>query len=334
MTVTTRTRQTLHTPPAAKKPDASVEAKKAEQQDVAQAKAAPEQKEAAKLDTSRLKAVRDGDLVLKQGERGESVRQAQQLLNNVAGTDLKPDGKFGSKTEGAVTAFQKSQALTMIDGKIGPETMGALDRAARAQSGAADGARAENAVAANGAGEVQSGAADGARAENAIAAHKKAVAEGANKKAGIENTKPKTADEPKVARGLSPETAEKLRSAVSDAVKEMIEGATQTPAADGAAKVDGAATAKADGTAAKDGAQKVDADTPPYVGPTLRDGDRGPAVEAMQGRLKELGYDIESDGNFGPLTKDAVEKFQTTLDIKVDGIVGPETYGKLNMEAP
>ncbi len=63
----------------------------------------------------------------------------------------------------------------------------------------------------------------------------------------------------------------------------------------------------------------------------LYPGDKGSAVEDVQSRLKKLGY-YEYDevtGYFGPITQEAVEKFQKNNEIGVDGIVGPETQGLL-----
>lgn len=61
-------------------------------------------------------------------------------------------------------------------------------------------------------------------------------------------------------------------------------------------------------------------------------GSSGEDVEFVQGVLDDLGYDLGIhgiDGKFGPDTKNAVEKYQEDNNLKIDGIVGPETYGSL-----
>ncbi len=64
---------------------------------------------------------------------------------------------------------------------------------------------------------------------------------------------------------------------------------------------------------------------------TLREGDRGAEVKAMQKRLKELGYLTGSaDGVFGPMTTEAVKAFQKRNGLTADGVVGPATLAKLN----
>ena len=60
-------------------------------------------------------------MLLKKGNRGESVKQLQKALN------LYPDGIFGEVTEEAVKAFQKSKGLKQ-DGIVGDNTWEALPK--------------------------------------------------------------------------------------------------------------------------------------------------------------------------------------------------------------
>ncbi|MCL2355873.1 MAG: N-acetylmuramoyl-L-alanine amidase [Defluviitaleaceae bacterium] len=71
-------------------------------------------------------------IVLRQGMRGESVRQFQRCLNRVATREialgqLVEDGSFGPATFCAVTTFQRLQRLNP-DGAVGPLTWAALTR--------------------------------------------------------------------------------------------------------------------------------------------------------------------------------------------------------------
>src|SRR6476620_3657390 len=64
--------------------------------------------------------------------------------------------------------------------------------------------------------------------------------------------------------------------------------------------------------------------------PVLQRGSKGPAVLALQQRLKELGFDPNgTDGNFGPGTETAVRAFQQARGLGVDGKVGPNTGAAL-----
>ncbi|MBL1405028.1 MAG: DUF3380 domain-containing protein [Rhizobiales bacterium] len=59
---------------------------------------------------------------------------------------------------------------------------------------------------------------------------------------------------------------------------------------------------------------------------TLRLGDVGEAVGALQSDLRSCGYLLSVDGDFGPVTRRAVIAFQKLHGLDVDGIVGPRTY--------
>ncbi len=64
----------------------------------------------------------------------------------------------------------------------------------------------------------------------------------------------------------------------------------------------------------------------------VRLGDRGPAVEDIQRRLRTLGYDLGRagvDGLFFGETADAVRAFQSDLRITEDGWVGDQTWAAL-----
>lgn len=65
------------------------------------------------------------------GSRGSEVRLVQELLNLASSRPrVTPDGDFGQLTEQSVRFFQSGHALA-VDGKVGPRTYAALERAAR-----------------------------------------------------------------------------------------------------------------------------------------------------------------------------------------------------------
>jgi lipoprotein-anchoring transpeptidase ErfK/SrfK len=62
----------------------------------------------------------------------------------------------------------------------------------------------------------------------------------------------------------------------------------------------------------------------------LAPGATGPAVVALQTRLRELGYWLGDDtGEYGDATLHAVIAFQKARSLSRDGVVGPETRGAL-----
>lgn len=78
--------------------------------------------------------------VLRLGARSPQVARMQQLIRN-AGIEVGPiDGIFGPRTLAGVKAYQSSRGLT-VDGVVGPQTWGALNRSAplAQRPGAADG---------------------------------------------------------------------------------------------------------------------------------------------------------------------------------------------------
>lgn len=63
--------------------------------------------------------------------------------------------------------------------------------------------------------------------------------------------------------------------------------------------------------------------------PTLRRGAKGDLVAQLQTFLSKDGSKLAIDGIFGPGTQSAVRAFQRKYNLDVDGVVGPQTWGKL-----
>lgn len=76
---------------------------------------------------------------------------------------------------------------------------------------------------------------------------------------------------------------------------------------------------------------KVVANTDKRRNPNLLGkGDEGEAVKALQERLRVAGfYYGNSTGIYGPITEDAVKRFQRAYGLDVDGVVGAQTLTKL-----
>ena len=64
--------------------------------------------------------------------------------------------------------------------------------------------------------------------------------------------------------------------------------------------------------------------------PVLSQGKTGAAVTRLQQRLRQLGYlNADATGTFGPMTRDAVIKFQRNYRIAANGIVNRQTWNAL-----
>ena len=63
---------------------------------------------------------------------------------------------------------------------------------------------------------------------------------------------------------------------------------------------------------------------------TLKPGDTGAQVKTLQRALAKLGYSAgKPDGDYGPATQVAVERFQVAKGLAEDGVVGPATLAAL-----
>jgi peptidoglycan hydrolase-like protein with peptidoglycan-binding domain len=66
--------------------------------------------------------------------------------------------------------------------------------------------------------------------------------------------------------------------------------------------------------------------------PLEQEGSTGEDVRTVQYLVTAQGHPTGVDGDFGPLTKAAVEAFQSSRGLGVDGIVGPRTWPQLIIE--
>lgn len=81
---------------------------------------------------------------------------------------------------------------------------------------------------------------------------------------------------------------------------------------------------------AKDGLENVFVQNNTY--PVLKKGSKSQYVLILQAQLIHKKYlpKNQADSIFGPITETAVKKYQKDNNLKVDGIVGKETWGSLN----
>lgn len=62
---------------------------------------------------------------------------------------------------------------------------------------------------------------------------------------------------------------------------------------------------------------------------TLKNGEIGPIVEMLQLALQRAGYETDINGSFGEELENTVKEFQQANGLTADGIVGPNTWAKL-----
>ncbi len=78
-----------------------------------------------------------------------------------------------------------------------------------------------------------------------------------------------------------------------------------------------------------DVAARIGGDPTPAVWTTLRNGDQGERVRALQYLLRARGATLTADGSFGSATEAAVRSFQTSSHADSDGLAGPQTWNQL-----
>jgi len=65
----------------------------------------------------------------------------------------------------------------------------------------------------------------------------------------------------------------------------------------------------------------------------LKPGTQGEPVKALQTKLKQLGFELESDGHYGPATRAAVEDLQAIFGYDADGVAGEATLKLVEQQA-
>jgi len=73
----------------------------------------------------------------------------------------------------------------------------------------------------------------------------------------------------------------------------------------------------------------VNGNAPAYPGVVLRQQSQGQHVRLVQQRLRDLGFNLGVDGDYGPATFREVSAFQRRKGLQVDGKVGPTTWAAL-----
>ncbi|WP_151775066.1 peptidoglycan-binding domain-containing protein [Streptomyces abyssomicinicus] len=77
------------------------------------------------------------------------------------------------------------------------------------------------------------------------------------------------------------------------------------------------------------GGGSAPAPAPSVAWPVLKSGSQGADVRSAQHLLTAQGYKVDADGSFGPKTRSAVIAFQKSRSLAADGVIGPNTWGKL-----
>ena len=235
---------------------------------------------------------------LKNGSKGDAVKELQKRLKELGYLSIGADGSFGDLTEAAVKAFQANNSLTP-DGKAGPTTLKKLYSDS---------------------------------AKKAPATPTKTPTPTATPKAdsldyylelGNSGKRVTTLQNRLIELGWLEGDADGSYGHATEYAVKAFQARYRSLWTDGIAGPDTLKVLYSDDAVKS----TVPAAT---LGVKLEKGDESDAVKAMQKRLKELGfYDRYADGNYGAQTEAAVIAFQTINGLTPDGKAGTVTLNKL-----
>ena len=230
---------------------------------------------------------------LEYGDSGDDVVKLQESLNTLGFNCGSVDGKFGSGTEDAVKAYQKSMGLKQ-DGKAGTLTLNALYNAADAAK------------------TTYEPATNSSTLEYGDSGERVRLLQDALK--GLGYSVGKVDGKFGLLTRAAVIAFQRAKNITADGLAgtktlELLYSSANTPTPGSSPPSSGASSS---------------------ISRSLRKGSRGNDVLAVQTKLKELGYYTGSlDGDFGRGTLAAVISFQKKNSLKQDGVVGSSTFGKL-----
>ncbi|GAB1541882.1 hypothetical protein NUACC21_45550 [Scytonema sp. NUACC21] len=256
-------------------------------------------------------------LALEKGDRGPSVRNLQQQLRRTGFYQAPITQLYDVSTEEAVRRFQRSAGLD-VNGVAGPVTLQKLEGWSTSEEISSD----EKATSQNSQPRNTNTENTQAKKPNTESTQaKKPTSQNSQaKKPNTESTQAKKpTSQNSQARNTSTEStqAKKPTSQNSQARNTSTES-TQ-------AKKPTSQNSQARNTSSESTVATKRRD--PNL---LQRGDEGEAVRVLQERLRVAGfYYGNATGIFGPITEEAVKRFQQAYNLETDGIVGQATQTKL-----
>lgn len=232
---------------------------------------------------------------LREGSSGNDVLTLQQKLKDLGYYTGELTGNYGSLTKEAVRLYQRANDLGS-DGIAGPKTLSKL-----------------NATPSTGTGSTTGTTSSG-------------VTDESNK---VTNQVLRYGDRGDVVRNLQQRLKDLgyLAGSADGVFGQATETALRSFQTSNGLDADGIAGSKTQTVLYSSSAKSYSSATDSS---TLKQGSQGTLVKNMQQRLKDLGYyDGTVTGNFGPLTEEAVKRFQSAQGLTVDGIAGVNTLNKL-----
>ncbi len=255
--------------------------------------------------------------LIKRGEQSERVRNIQESLRRLGYFEGKADGDFGEYTENAVKEFQRMNKLTP-DGVVGPSTLARLGSSTAVTAGPKATPTPKPTATPRPTKKVT------ATPKRTATPRPTATPKTSNVYLTLGNSgdKVRTMQSRLIELGyLAGNTTGKVDSLTEQAIIAF----QQRNNLDDDGIAGPGTLEKLYSKSAKKAHSVVG-----VIGNTLKQGDEGAAVRALQSRLKSLGYLSGTvDGSYGSATADAVRAFQRANNLSVDGKAGYSTVQKL-----
>ncbi|NEQ96657.1 MAG: SH3 domain-containing protein [Cyanothece sp. SIO2G6] len=274
------------------------------------------------LALSSLASVPAAIALVRQGDMGEDVSELQTSLQNLGYSVGSIDGIFGNGTKNALMRFQQQHGLT-VDGIAGTRTFAKLAELENSKP-TENGAVGENPGAGTGGNGAVLTLGDSGTAIATLQTRLRDL-----------GFFPANVTISGYYGPITVDAVEAFQRSQNLAVDGIAGPVTQTALA--AAQPRSTETPTTTTPAATPAASAPTAAAAPTVTPTvtptagtLRQGDSGDAVTALQASLQQLNYfSLPPTGYYGPVTTASVEAFQQANGLTVDGIAGPRTLAKL-----
>jgi peptidoglycan hydrolase-like protein with peptidoglycan-binding domain len=263
----------------------------------------------------------------KQGSTDENVASIQLLLL-AHGYSLSVDGSFGPQTASTVKTFQSDHGLG-VDGVVGPQTWSALIITTSQGSTGYAVEALQRQLNANGE-NVSVDSDFGPLTDQAVRDFQSSRGLSVDGSAGPQTWNALVNRLPPVTTSSWPNLAQGSSGEDVYSIQLLLQARGYSLSIDGDFGPQTAAAVKSFQSAHGLG---VDGQVGPQTWPALiittSQGSSGSAVTALQRQLNTHGQNLATDGDFGPLTTSAVRSYQSSHQLGVDGIAGPQTWQSL-----
>ncbi len=255
---------------------------------------------------------------LKYGDSGSRVTDLQTALTKLGYNPNGIDGRFGAGTQRAVVQFQKDNGL-YADGLAGSKTLALI----------------EQKVAAQGSGSTSGGSSSNSSGSSSSGSSSSSNGLSRTLRKGYTGDDVRTVQQRLKELGYYTSSVDGVYGNGSiAAVKAFQKNNGLT--ADGLAgtrtfQVLFSSSAIPAGSSSSGNTDSGSQDSSSSSGSSsgvyesLRYGSKGDAVKQLQKALKNLGYNVSADGDYGALTQMAVKAFQKCNDLEADGVAGSAT---------